>query len=120
MHEAAPLLWVYLRRTLLSEAMKVARIQQNSQFSFRGKIIYQVMRDYSRLLKHFATSVNVLVPDDVLTGDRLEFRVELVTPVDALEDDPDELRRRAISVIERKLRRGWPRAEIHLMNDTDH
>jgi hypothetical protein len=82
--------------------------------SFRDKVMHSVMQDRRRLLEHFATSVNVLVPDDVRKGDRIEFRVDLVTPAHALRDDPDELRRRAISVIERSLRRGWPRAEIHL------
>lgn len=74
------------------------------------------MQQRSRLLGHFAMSANVLVPNDVLAGDRIEFRVEVVTPVDGLEE---LCRRDVISAFERKLGRAWPRAEIRLVDDLD-
>jgi hypothetical protein len=82
--------------------------------------LFKAMQERSRLLGHFAMSANVLVPDDVLAGDRIECRVEVVTPVDGLGDGLEELcRRDVISAFERKLRRARPRAEIRLVDDLD-
>jgi len=83
--------------------------------SFRDKVLRNAMQERDRLHGHFAMSANFLA------GDRIEFRVEVVTPVDGLEDGLDELcRRDVISAFERKLRRGSPRAEIRLVDALDH
>jgi hypothetical protein len=76
-----------------------------------GKIAAQARRDIDKLHGHFA---------NFLAGERIEFRVEVVTPVDGLEDGFEELcRRDVISAFERKLRRGWPHHEIRLADDLD-
>jgi hypothetical protein len=93
----------------------MARSQEDGRFSFRDKIAFHARREIDRLHGHFAMSANFLA------GDRIEFRVEVVTPVDGLEDGLEaHCRRDVISAFERKLRRGWPRAEIRLVDDPDY
>jgi hypothetical protein len=92
----------------------MAGSQEDGRFSFRGKIAAQARRDTDKLHGHFAMSANFLA------GERIEFCVEVITPVDGLEDGFEELcRRDVISAFERKLRRGWPHHEIRLADDLD-
>ena len=82
--------------------------------SLREAIVEHARRECDRLHGHFAMRANFLA------GDRIEFRVEVVTPVDGLEDGLEEpCRRSVISAFERNLKRAWPRAEIRLVDGLD-
>jgi hypothetical protein len=90
------------------------RMVGNTPSSFRGKIAAQARRDTDRLHGHFAMNATVLA------GERIEFRVEVITPVDGLEAGLEELcRRDVIAAFKRKLRRAWPHHEIRLVDDLD-
>jgi hypothetical protein len=94
--------------------MEEFRMEGTSRSSFRDKVAFSARRERDRLHAHFAKSANFLA------GDRIEFRVEAVTPVDGLEDGLEELcPRHIIEAFERDLRRARPHAEIALVDDLD-
>jgi hypothetical protein len=94
--------------------MEELGMEGTRRISLREKVLHQARRDIDRLHGHFAMSANFLA------GERIEFRVEVVTPVDGLDDGLEEhCRRGVIAVFERRLGRASPRAEIRLVDDLD-
>jgi hypothetical protein len=94
--------------------MEKLRMAGTRRSSFRDKVLFLARQERDRLHGHFAKSANFLA------GDRIEFRVEVVTPVDGVEDGLQDLcRRDVISAFERELGRARRRAEIRLVDDLD-